>query len=86
MAPTLTMAHLSCLQTRLSTPTRIAAGYEVEIYRVLTEEEVVGSEQLSDGSCADCVHGAWLEVHQYGARHVLGIAALVEVDVDALNL
>ena len=53
---------------------------------MLTEKEVVRPEELSDGSSSDSVHGARLQVHQHRPRHVLGIAALVEVHVDTLNL
>ena len=59
-------------------------------YGSLTEYEVVGLEELSDGSSSDRVHGAWLEVDQHRARHVANVAlvgaGLVEVDVDPLQL
>ena len=35
----------------------------------LTEDEVVGAEDLAVGPGADAVHGTGLEVHEHGARH-----------------
>ena len=53
---------------------------------LLTEKEVVGPEYFPDGRSPDGVHGARLQVHQHGSRHVLSIAALVKVDVEPLDL
>ena len=52
----------------------------------LTEDEVVGPEDLTEGAGPHGVHGAGLEVDQHGARHVLAAAGLVVVHVDALQL
>jgi len=52
----------------------------------LAEHEVVRSEDLSEWSTSHRVHGAWLEVDEDGARHVLAAGGLVVVDVDSLQL
>ena len=52
----------------------------------LTKHEVVGPEDLSERSAPDAVHGAGLQVHQHGPRHVLPPGGLVVVDVDPLQL
>ena len=52
----------------------------------LAEHEVVRPEDLAERSRPDAVHGAGLQVHQHGPRHVLPPAGLVVVDVDPLQL
>ena len=52
----------------------------------LAEDEVVRAEDLAEGARADRVHGARLEVHEDGARHVAAARRLVVVHVDALEL
>ena len=52
----------------------------------LSENKVVWSENLSERSGADAVHGAGLQVDKDGARHVLATAGLVVVHIDALQL
>ena len=52
----------------------------------LTEDEVVGSEELTEGASTDGVHGAGLEVHKDSAGNVTATGGFVEVDVDALEL
>ena len=52
----------------------------------LTEDEVVGSEELTEGTSTDGVHGAGLEVHKDSAGNVTATGGFVEVDVDALEL
>ena len=52
----------------------------------LSEDEVVGAENLSERSGADRVHGAGLQVDQDGAGNVFPASRLVVVDVDALQL
>ena len=52
----------------------------------LSEHEVVRSEDLSEWSGSDRVHGARLKVHQHSSGHVLATAGLVVVDVDSLQL
>ena len=52
----------------------------------LSEHEVVGTEDLTEGAGPHAVHGAGLQVHQHGAGHVLAAARLVVVDVDPLEL
>jgi hypothetical protein len=37
----------------------------------LTEDEVVGSEELTKGTSTDSVHGTWLEIDENGAGNVL---------------
>jgi len=49
----------------------------------LAEHEVVGAEELTEGSSTDRVHGAGLKVHEDGAGHVAATGSFVKVDVDA---
>lgn len=53
---------------------------------LLTKDEVVRSEDLSERPGAYRVHGAGLQVHEDGAGHVLAAGGLVVVDVDPLEL
>merc|ERR1719424_2314277 len=52
----------------------------------LSEDEVVWSEELSEWSSSDRVHGSWLEIHEDGSWNVSSSGGLVEVDVDSLEL
>ena len=52
----------------------------------LTEDEVVGSEELTEGAGSDGVHGTGLEVHKNSAGNVSSTGGLVVVDVDSLEL
>jgi len=52
----------------------------------LSEDEVVGSEELSEGTGTDGVHGTGLEIHKDGAGHVTTASGFVVVHVDALEL
>mmetsp|Transcript_8203 Transcript_8203/g.9920 ORF Transcript_8203/g.9920 Transcript_8203/m.9920 type:complete len:266 (+) Transcript_8203:767-1564(+) len=52
----------------------------------LAEDEVVGAEELAEGTGADGVHGAGLEIHEDGAGHVAATGGFVVVNVDALEL
>jgi len=52
----------------------------------LSEDEVVGSEELTEGSGSDGVHGAGLEIHKDSAGNVSSTGGFVEVDVDPLEL
>ena len=52
----------------------------------LSEHKVVRSEDLSEGSWADAVHGAGLQVDEHCPRHIFASAGLVVVNVDPLQL
>ena len=52
----------------------------------LSEDEVVGSEELSEGTGSDGVHGTGLEVHKDGSGDVSSSGGLVVVNVDSLKL
>ena len=52
----------------------------------LAEHEVVGTEELTERSGSDGVHGAWLEIHEDGTGDVAATSGLVVVDVDSLEL
>merc|ERR1712100_346790 len=52
----------------------------------LTEDEVVGSEELTEGTSTDGVHGSGLEIHKDGAGNVTATSGFVVVDVDSLEL
>jgi len=52
----------------------------------LSEHEVIGTEELTERSSADGVHGTGLEIHEDGTGDVTATSSLVVVDVDALEL
>merc|ERR1711988_1023414 len=52
----------------------------------LTEDEVVWSEELTEWSGSDGVHGSWLKIHEDGSWDVSSTSGLVVVDVDSLEL
>jgi hypothetical protein len=52
----------------------------------LSENEVVWSEELTEWSSSDGVHGSWLEIHEDGSWDVSSTGGFVVVDVDSLKL
>ena len=52
----------------------------------LSEDEVVGSEELTEWSSSNGVHGSWFEIHEDGSWDVSSTGGFVEVDVDSLEL
>ena len=52
----------------------------------LTEDEVVGAEDLAVRTSADGIHGTRFEIHEDGAGNVASTSSFVEVDVDAFEL
>ena len=52
----------------------------------LSEDEVVWSEELTERSSSDGVHGSWLKIHEDGSWDVSSTSGLVVVDVDSLEL
>jgi len=52
----------------------------------LSENEVVWSEELTEWSSSDGVHGTWLKIHEDGSWDVSSTSGLVVVDVDSLEL
>ena len=52
----------------------------------LTEDEVVGTEEVAEGTRADGVHGAGLQIDEDRTRNVLVRADLIVVHVDPLKL
>ena len=52
----------------------------------LSENEVIGSEELSERSGTDGVHGTGLEIHKDGSGDVTATSGFVIVDVDSLEL
>jgi len=52
----------------------------------LSEHEVVWSEELTEGSGSDGVHGTWLKIHEDGSWDVSSTSGFVVVDVDSLEL
>jgi hypothetical protein len=53
---------------------------------VLTEDEVIGFEELAVLAAFDVVDDSGLEVHQDGTRDILPASSLIEVDVDLVEL
>merc|ERR1719440_116732 len=52
----------------------------------LSEDDVVWSEELTEWSSSDGVHGSWLKIHEDGSWDVSSTGGLVVVDVDSLEL
>ena len=52
----------------------------------LSENEVVWSEELTEWSSSDGVHGSWFEIHEDCSWDVSTTGSFVEVDVDSLEL
>ena len=52
----------------------------------LAEDEVVGSEELTERSRSHGVHGSGFQVHQDGSGNVSSSGSFVEVHVDSLQL
>ena len=52
----------------------------------LAENEVVWSEELSEWSGSDGVHGSWLKIHEDGSWDVSSTSGFVVVNVDSLKL
>jgi len=52
----------------------------------LTEDEVVWSEELTEWSGSDGVHGTWLKIHKDGSWDITATGGFVVVDVDSLQL
>jgi hypothetical protein len=52
----------------------------------LSEDEVVRSEKLTEGSSSDGVHGSGLEIHKDGSGDVSSSSGFVVVDIDSLKL
>jgi hypothetical protein len=52
----------------------------------LSEDKVVWSEELSEWSSSDGVHGSWLKIHKDGSWDVSTTSGFVVVDVDSLEL
>ena len=52
----------------------------------LSEDEVVRSKELSEGSGSDGVHGSWLKIHEDSSGDVPASSGFIVVDVDSLKL
>ena len=52
----------------------------------LSEDEVVWSEELTERSSSDGVHGSWLKIHEDGSWDISSTGGFVVVDVDSLEL
>jgi hypothetical protein len=52
----------------------------------LSKDEVVGSEDLAEGTRSDGIHRSWLEINKDCSGHVLAAGGFIVVDVDALEL
>jgi hypothetical protein len=52
----------------------------------LSENEVVWSEELTEWSSSDWVHGSWFEIHEDSSWDVSSSGGFVEVDVDSFEL
>merc|ERR1711939_888540 len=52
----------------------------------LSEDEVVWSEELTEWSSSDGVHGSWFEIHEDSAGDIASTGGLIVVNVDSLKL
>ena len=52
----------------------------------LSEDKVVGSEELTEGSSSDGVHGSWFKIHKDSSGDVSSSSSFVVVDIDSLEL
>jgi hypothetical protein len=49
----------------------------------LTENEVIGSEELTERSSSNGVHGTRFQVHKDGSRDVSSTGGFVEINIDS---
>jgi hypothetical protein len=52
----------------------------------LTENEVVGSEELTERSSTDGVHGSWLKIHEDSTGDISTTSGLIVINVNSLKL
>jgi hypothetical protein len=52
----------------------------------LSENEVVWSEELTEWSSSDGVHGSWFKIHEDCSWDVSTTGSFVEIDIDSLEL
>ncbi len=52
----------------------------------LSENKVVGAEDLAVGASTNGVHGSRLKIHEHSAGNIATASCLIEVNVDALKL
>ena len=52
----------------------------------LSEDEVVRSEELTEGSSSDGVHCSGFEIHKDGSWDVSSSSSFIVVDIDSLEL
>jgi hypothetical protein len=52
----------------------------------LTEDEVVWSEELTEGASTDGVHGTWFKIHKDCTGDVTATGGFIKVDVNTFEL
>jgi hypothetical protein len=52
----------------------------------LAEDEVVGSEELAEGTSTHRVHGTRLEIHEDSTGNIASTSGLIVVHIDSLEL
>ena len=52
----------------------------------LTEDEVVGSEELTERTSTDGVHGSWFKIHEDSTGDISTTSGLIVINVDSLEL
>jgi hypothetical protein len=62
---------LSTLSVMTLSPVVTSAG--------LTEDKVVGTEELTEGTSTDSIHGTWLQIDEDGARNILIAGSLIRI-------
>jgi hypothetical protein len=52
----------------------------------LSEDEVVGSEELTERSSSNGIHGTGFKIHEDGSGYISSSGGFVIVDVDSFEL
>jgi hypothetical protein len=52
----------------------------------LAEDEVIRSEELSEWSSSDGIHGSWFKIHKNGSWDISATSGFVEINVDSFEL
>jgi hypothetical protein len=76
-----TTNNIENLVDKLSTLSVVSLG-PVVTSPGLTEDEVVGSEELAERTSTDGVHGTWLQIDEDGTRNILVARSLIRVSGD----
>jgi hypothetical protein len=74
----LTTDDIKDLVDKLSTLSVMSLSPVVTSAR-LTEDKVIGTEELTEWTSTDSIHGTWLQIDEDGARNILIAGSLIRV-------